>query len=64
MVLHSALEPPEVAGGVRMFPDNQLLAEAEREAATHSSLLAVFAAHALLLAFAITDFNSCWRPTP
>ncbi len=53
MLLQSALTPPDLGATMRLFPDNILLAEAEREASVRSSLLGVFAAHSLLLAFTL-----------
>jgi hypothetical protein len=53
MVIQGMLAPPEAVASARLFPDNPLLAEREQQQALLSSLMGVFAAHSLLLAFTI-----------
>jgi hypothetical protein len=53
MAIQSMLTPPELLVGMRLFPDNPVLAEREQQQALLSSLMGVFAAHSLLLAFTI-----------
>lgn len=51
MLLQAELPPPDLPALHRLFPESRSQMEAERSASTRASLLGVFAAHSLLLAF-------------
>ncbi|KXZ48748.1 hypothetical protein GPECTOR_25g332 [Gonium pectorale] len=53
LLLHAELPVPSVRANSRLFPDSKVQVEAEIYRATKASLLAVVAAHALLMAFAL-----------
>jgi len=53
LILQATLPLPVLAGSRRLYPDSVQAVEAARSAATRTSLLAVFGAHGLLMAFAL-----------